>query len=123
MEKELLSTFQDETIIVLADWLKVLNEVNNSLLGHILISFSPCKFITTISGARHFEKLDETLVCSQAGSPPALPFREGSEPPLDRDDHPLVLRVDRETVKEGWLLLQALPPDGPVHLGQQGTRG
>ena len=27
MEKELLSTFQDETIIVLADWLKVLKEV------------------------------------------------------------------------------------------------
>ena len=76
-----------------------------------------------ISGARHFEKLDKTLVCSQAGPAPPLPFRESSEPSLDRDDHPLVLRADRETLEEGWLLLQALPPHGPVHLGEQGSGG
>ena len=41
MEKELLSTFQDETIIVLADWLKVLKEVLKPYksLGHSKIRF------------------------------------------------------------------------------------
>ena len=33
------------------------------------------------------------------------------------------MRADRAAVEKGRLLLQAVPPDGPEHLGGQGTRG
>lgn len=35
------------------------------------------------------------------------------------------MRVDREALEEGWILLQALPPDGSKHLGcpRPGRRG
>ena len=69
------------------------------------------------------EKLDQAMVRAQAWTVATLPLTEGKEWPLDRDNYSKCVWVNRETKQEGWVLLQALPPHGPVCLGKQGTRG
>merc|ERR1719167_2159436 len=63
------------------------------------------------------------MVCAEAGPSPPLQVTKGKEQPLDRYNYPLHLRTHRASEQKGWILLQALPPHGPVHLGFQGTRG
>ena len=81
---------------------------------------------------RQCHKLERSLACHQAitnllprhlRSNINVPQRFFTEQPLDRHHHPQLLRADRAALQEGRLLLQAVPPDGPVDLGQPRTGG
>lgn len=66
----------------------------------------------------HSEKLDQTVVCAEAGRPAHLQNQQ--ERAVGRDGAAERLRAHRETLQEGRLLLQALSPAGAVHMGRQG---
>ena len=83
--KELLSTFKDESIIVLADWLKV---SSLSLRGLLSMRWEIDILLSSISGPRQPQELDQVVVCSQARAVAALQVSEGKVQPLDRDHHP-----------------------------------
>lgn len=58
------------------------------------------------------------MVCAEAGRPAHL--QDQQKRPVGGDGASQRLRAHREALQEGWLLLQALPPTGAVHLGRQG---
>ena len=80
--KELLSTFKDESIIVLADWLKV------RVLSYITFHVRMTSNCPQISGPRQPQELDKAVVRSQARTVASLQVSEGQVKPLDRNHHP-----------------------------------
>ena len=67
---------------------------------------------------RHSEELDQAVVRSETRRPAHL--QNPQKWPVGGNGAAQRLRADRETLQEGRLLLQALPPAGAVHLGRQG---
>ncbi|EDW24335.1 GL23460 [Drosophila persimilis] len=68
-------------------------------------------------GPRHPQVLDEAVVRAQAGT--AVDLQEPEDQEQSLGGHRDADRVpgDRAAQQEGWLLLQALPSHGAVHLG------
>ena len=64
--KELLSTFKDESIIVLADWLKV------RCLSYITLNVRLTSNCPQIPGPRQPQELDQAVVRAQAWAVAAL---------------------------------------------------
>lgn len=67
------------------------------------------------------EELDQTVVCAEAGGAAHLQDAQGG--PVGGHRPAALLRAHRAALQEGRLLLQALPPTGPVRLGREGTAG
>lgn len=67
----------------------------------------------------HSEELDQAVVRSETRCPAHL--QNPQKWPVGGNGAAQRLRADRETLQEGRLLLQALPPAGAVHLGRQGN--
>lgn len=128
MERELLSTFKDQSIIVLADWLKVRGTLKGwtklwcILKPGLLLLYRSPKAKVQLPLFFFFFALIDAAAAPILHWPLLKTLSLIAEQPLDRHHHSLHVRVDREALQKGWLLLQALPPHGPKRLGCPGPR-
>lgn len=67
------------------------------------------------------EELDEAVVCAEAGRAAHLQDAQGG--PVGGHGAAALLRAHRAPLQEGRLLLQTLPPAGPICVGCEGKLG